>query len=576
MRRLFSEHVARNVIELSGAWKCKFDPDRVGNDQGWFNGFDGGETVVVPSCFNTELGKLMYEGPVWYERQFKTEGGTLMLEFESVMTTATVWVDGIKVGSHYGAFTPFQIIINNVSCGEHTIVVCADSTIDAKSFPQRYTDWFNYGGIARDAYAHELKGISVLLNHVTYTLPDDLKDAEVSCALELYNASADTLTDKVSVKVGDTVDYETDITLGSYEKKSVKADAVKLESITLWDMDNPYLYTVVASTSTDDLVDKIGFRKVEVKNVEILLNGRSIELLGVNRHDEHPDWGFAFPPKLMKKDLDLIEDMGCNTIRGSHYPNSRIFLDMLDERGILFWSEIPMWGVGFSEKVLQDPEVTDKGFEMHKEMVKFYFNHPSIVIWGMHNEIATYSPYTYPLSEKWSKYLRENGGNRLITHASCHPLADNDMGFDDIICINIYHGWYRYGGYNGNFADWDMMIEQFAERRKKMGWEDKPVVMSEFGAAALADFHSPFDSVRWSEEYQRDLLDYTLNLFHKTDYMKGTYIWQFCNIRTSPSTDLNRVRYFNNKGILDEHRNPKAAYFKVKELYHKFANEGKK
>ena len=97
--------------------------------------------------------------------------------------------------------------------------------------------------------------------------------------------------------------------------------------------------------------------------------------------------------------------------------------------------------------------------------------------------------------------------------------------------------------------------------------------MSEFGAAALAGFHSHFDTVRWSEEYQSDLIEYCLELFHKTDYMRGTYVWQFCNIRTSPSMDINRVRYFNNKGVLDEHRNPKAAYFKIKELYHRYSGK---
>ncbi|MBQ4510737.1 MAG: hypothetical protein II984_08440, partial [Clostridia bacterium] len=115
----------------------------------------------------------------------------------------------------------------------------------------------------------------------------------------------------------------------------------------------------------------------------------------------------------------------------------------------------------------------------------------------------------------------------------------------------------------------------FTVRRKEKGWEDKPVLMSEFGAAALYGYHTPFDTVKWSEEYQRDLFEYTIELFHKTPYMAGTYPWQFANIRTSPSMDINRVRYFNNKGIVDEYRNPKLAYFKIKELYRKYAKEDK-
>ena len=122
---------------------------------------------------------------------------------------------------------------------------------------------------------------------------------------------------------------------------------------------------------------------------------------------------------------------------------------------------------------------------------------------------------------------------------------------------------------------WEILVEQLRERLASRGWSDKPVIMSEFGAAALAGFHSHFDTVRWSEEYQRDLLEYTLELFHNTDYMRGTYIWQFANIRTSPEMNMNRVRYFNNKGIVDENRNPKVAYFKVKELYGKYALENK-
>ena len=574
MRRLFDEHKIRKVIDLGGAWKFSLDPDKKGINEGWQNGLPCGETVIVPSVWNNELGNIMFEGWGWYERKFTTQGGTLLFQFEAVMTESTVWLDGKEIAKHYGAFTPFEVIVNDVCEGEHTLVVLADSSFDAHSFPQRYTDWFNYGGIARDVTLHELKGISILLNHVKYELSSDLSTASVWSTVELYNANGEKTTSPLKITVGDCVIYSGEITLGAYEKTTITNDKVSLENIELWEMKAPKLYTVVASTDTDDLIDKVGFRKIEVKNCDILLNGKSVEFRGVNRHDEHPDWGFAFPPKLMKKDLDLIVNMGCNTIRGSHYPNSRIFVDMLDERGILFWSEIPMWGCGFSEQSLLDPIIEERGTQMHEEMVKYYYNHPSIIIWGMHNEIPTYSPNSYHLSEKWSKILREKGGNRLITHASNHPLKDNDMGFDDFISINIYHGWYRYGGYNGTFDDWSLMIEQFRQRRKELGWEDKPVIMSEFGAAALAGYHTPFDSgIKWSEEYQRDILEYCIELFHNTDYMRGTYLWQFANIRTSPSMDINRARYFNNKGILDEYRNPKAAYFKVKELYTKYANE---
>ena len=575
MKRLFNEHIKRRVIDLNGTWSFKLDKDKVGENEGWQNGLTDAEMVTVPSCWNNELGLLNYEGMAWYEKKFYTNGGTIRLEFGSVMTKADIWFDGNYVGDHYGAFTQFEFILKDISAGEHTLTVRVDSTITPDSFPQRYTDWFNYGGIARDVEANELNGITILSNKVEYTLSNDLKNATVKSVLELYNANNSECSSPVFVKIGDTVIYNGTVTLNGYETKTVETPEYTLENINLWGIYQPNLYTVVASTDTDDLIDKIGFRKIEVKDVKVLLNNEAIQFLGVNRHEEQCDFGFAFPAKLMKKDIDLILDMGCNTVRGSHYPNSQIFVDMLDAKGIMFWSEIPMWGVGFSEASLLNDDLMEKGFNMHKEMVKYYYNHPSIVLWGLHNEIPTYSPNSYHVSEKWSKYLRANGGNRLITHASCHPMKDNDMDFDDIISINIYHGWYRYGGYEGTWQDWEKMIEQFTERRKEKGWEEKPVLMSEFGAAALAGYHTPFDKVKWSEEYQRDLFEYTIELFHKTPYMVGTYPWQFANIRTSPSMDINRVRYFNNKGIVDEYRNPKLAYYKIKELYHKYANECK-
>ncbi|MBQ8162890.1 MAG: beta-glucuronidase [Clostridia bacterium] len=570
MKRLFDEHKIRRVTELSGAWHFSIDADDIGEQNGWQNGLPTAKSVIVPSVWNNEIGLLNYEGAAWYEKRFYTSGGTLRFVFESVMTEAKVWLDGNKLGGHYGAFSQFDFIVPNVKEGEHILVVKADSRFDKKSIPQKKVDWFNYGGIARDVSLEALSGISVLSDHIKYTLSDDMEKAFVSAELELYCASSEKTTSNISVTVGEKSIYEGSITLEANERAVLSTPTFELDNILLWSTEEPNLYTVSIKTSTDDLIDKIGFRQIEVKNNKILLNKKPIELRGVNRHDEHPDWGFAFPPKMMKRDIDIILDLGCNTVRGAHYPNSHIFLDMLDERGLLFWSEIPIWGGGFPDDVLEDPDVVERGLEMHREMAKYYYNHPSIIIWGIHNEIYTLYPCTYGISKKYSEFLRENGGNRLITHAAAFPFDDDSLEFDDIICINMYKGWY-----GGDLGEWDKFVSDFDKHRKKIGQDNKPVIISEFGAGALAGFHSYFDTLRWSEEYQADLLKYCLELFHKTDYIHGFYIWQFCNIRTSPELELNRVRCFNNKGILDEYRNPKNAYFTVKNLYERFASEEK-
>lgn len=568
MKRLFDEHIVRACAELSGTWKFLADPTDIGIAEGWQRGLPEGESVIVPSVWNNEIGLLNYDGAAWYEKRFYTEGGTLRFVFESVMSEAAVWLDGVKLGEHYGAFSQFEFTVCDVSAGEHLLTVCADSRFNELSIPQKRVDWFNYGGIARDVSVERLIGICALSSRIEYTLSDDLKSAEIRAVLELYNADGAERSSPVSVSIGDTVIYSGTASVGARESLTLTTPYFKMNNISLWDIKNPALYTVSVKTDTDDLIDRIGFRKVEARDNKILLNGRAIELRGVNRHDEHPDWGFAFPPKMMKRDLDIITDLGCNTVRGSHYPNSRIFIDMLDERGILFWSEIPIWGGGFPKEVLDNPAVVERGLMMHREMTKYYYNHPSIIIWGMHNEIYTVVESTYETSRRYAEHLRKDGGNRLITHAAMHPFQDSSLEFDDIICINMYHGWY-----GGNKASWNKAVEDFRKKRSELGMEGKPVIFSEFGAGALYNFHSYFDSVRWSEEYQADLIEYCLELFHNDPMVSGFYVWQFCNTRTSPDLDLNRVRTFNNKGILDEYRNPKNAYFTVKKLYKRFASE---
>lgn len=567
--RTFELHEKRARTVLNGFWRFATDARDIGIAEGWYTGLPKAETVAVPSVWNTQMGLLTYEGAAFYQREFYTGGGTLRFCFGGVMTAATVWLDDMLLGTHYGGFCQFELVARDVCEGTHRLTVRADNRFDEHSIPQKRVDWYLYGGICRDVAVERLEGVCTLCAHLEYDLMPDRSAADYCFALTLYNAASCEVQTPLTLTLGGDVVYTGSVTLAAGETLEWRSPVLRLDGPRLWDPDDPYLYGIAVETATDGLCDRVGFRSVEVKADGVYLNGRRVELRGVNRHEEHPDWGFAFPVGLMKRDLDIAEDMGCNTLRGSHYPNSRVFLDMLDERGVLFWSEIPIWGCGFSQESLGDPVVVERGLAMHREMVKYYYNHPSIILWGMHNEIRSDTPEALEMTKCYYAYLKANGGNRIVTYASNRPLDDICMEYADLICLNVYHGW--YGG--AKKERWDLFMEEFRARRKELGLEEKPVVMSEFGAAGLYGHHT-FDDIPWTEEYQAELIAYCLELFHRDPMMCGYYVWQFSDIRTSPRMGTDRARGFNNKGLVNEYRKPKAAYHAVKRLYCEFAKKG--
>lgn len=567
MPRIFIDRTKRNITSLDGMWFFKTDANTVGEVEGWFNGFRDGAQIAVPSVWNTEFGLTEYNGTVWYSKNFYFEGGNLRLNFEAVMTYAKVWLDGKFLGDHYGGFTAFDFNINNVSAGTHNLTLMVDNSFDECSIPQRKVDWYHYGGIIRSVYAEKLNGIAVTNLHFDYTLNDSLTSANGKITAEIFNSENCEITSPVTFCFDEKEVYKTSVTLSSGETKSIVCNEFTVKNIRLWDIGKPELYNISVTTKTDDLFDRVGFRKIEVQNEKILLNNKVIEIRGVNRHEEYPVFGFAFPKALMNKDIDIILNLGCNAIRGSHYPNSKYFVDLLDSHGILFWSEIPMWGVGFTAETLGYPKVIERGLAMHKEMLKQYFNHPSIIIWGMHNEIPTESENAYNISKLFYSFLKENGGNRIVTYATYKPMEDICLEFCDIICLNQYYGWYY-----GNNDSWPDALNEFRERRNALGYGHKPIIMSEFGCAAIYGDHT-FTNIRWTEEYQAEMLSKALTTFHNDPMVSGFYIWQYADMRTCWEAGMTRARGFNNKGIVNEHRKPKSAYFAVKKLYDEFKGE---
>ena len=562
MKRFINEHNKRRAVSLDGLWRFITDKNDEGVALGYAKGLPNSAiSTYVPSVFASTPTLLGYEGVCWYERSVYMEKGKVRLHFGAVMTDCTVYLDGERIGSHYGGFCEFEFILDIERAGDHLLVVSVDNRFDAHSIPQAVVDWYHHGGITRSVTLEYLSGVCVLSNHMHYELSEDLSTASVCFELALLNADKITKKTSVSVSLGEEALVTLPVSLAAGEEKTLTTERVEIKNVRLWDIGKAELYSLKAETDTDDLFDRVGFRKVEAIGYQILLNGKPLMIKGVNRHEEHPDLGFAFPEAMMGRDIELMEDMGVNSIRGSHYPNARPFLDLCDERGMSFWSEIPFWGIGFTAETVADPIVVARGEEMMRDMVHYYYNHPSILIFGMHNEMPVSAESTLSLTKKLYAYLKEKGGNRLITYATCYPLEDICLAYTDLYCINDYHGWYRYD-LEGT-ADY---VKELHAHIEAQGLPARPMIMSEFGAAAIYGKRD-FDTEIWSENYQAKLLDYCIRLFFSDEKFAGCYIWHFADARTS-FKNLNRARGFNNKGIFSEYRKPKLAYDAVKKAYH--------
>ena len=558
MIRLFETSSQRDIKELSQKWRLIPDYDNTGDEKGYADGLpEDARYTFVPSCWNFELDLFHHYGVTWYETEFEAKEDNVMLVFGAVNNYCDVFVDGKHVAYHYGAFCEFKVDLPNIKRGKHLLVVKVGAELNmTDSVPSLNTDWFNYGGIIRAVEVHSIKSCKLDF-YTQYDL--DIKNK--SALLDIYTSITTygkEIKDTFSITIDGRVVYEQPLTVSCDTELKTQ---IKLDGLNLWDIGKGNLYTVNISFGGDDISDRIGFRKITVDREGFILNGRRIKLRGVNRHEENEETGFAITPNNVKRDIAIIKDMGCNIVRGSHYPNAKFTLDMLDEEGILFWEEIPMWG--FTAPVMEQPIVAERAINMHKDMVSRDRNHPCIVIWGLLNEAETHKEQATVLMPKLLKTVKSLDESRLITFASNHAKVDLCFDNVDFIAINTYPGWY-----GRDYMSWPDEVREFREYADSVGCKEKPIIISEFGAGAIKGDTS-FDGMIWSETYQHDYFEFTLPFLCDSPDVAGTIIWQYCDMRTSEKRDvaLKRPRNYNNKGLLDEHRRPKLAYFTAKRVY---------
>lgn len=551
-------------LRLDALWDFCVDRDDVGLGQKWYINFPAAcDRMPLPACWNNTSAYFDYTGTAWYQTYFTAYSPNLYICFEGVLNTCDVFLDGNLIGSHDGGFTDFEFFAEGLSDGNHKLTVRVNNNHNSlDSIPLTRVDWFHYGGIFKEVKVYEYSDFVLIGKKIDYELSPDLSSAEINAEFR-FKTYNDAKVKQRLIFSFDGKEYfnnEIDFSTGD----SCHIGNFTVGDIKLWDIFRPNLYNVKIQIGDKIFYERIGFRKVETLHGEFFLNDKKIFLKGVNRHEEHPDWGFSVPFCISKKDVDNILMLGCNIIRGSHYPVSAETLDYCDEKGILFWEEIPMWG--YPEDAIKNVRVNEVSRNMLRAMVKRDFHHPCIIIWGCHNEIDTRTQAAYKLTEQMTRELKAYDNKRLLTYASKYCYEDICFELVDFVAINLYYGWY-----DDLFDYWHKCIDDLNERLEKLGLTDMPVIVSEFGVEALYGYNT-MENQKWSENYQSHYLESVINILYSNKSVQGLLIWQYADIRSSDSLAIQRPRGFNNKGLVNEYRLPKEAFYTVKQCFEKLNN----
>lgn len=558
MIRTFETHKIRKMKELSS---CLWDFETLSGEG------DCRQQVYVPSCWENYPGTAAYTGKARYCRTFEAEGN-VRLEFKGVSHTACVYVDGEKVASHYNAYTIFEAIVPNLRPGKHTLEIIADNSFGPESALHVPNDYQSYGGISRAVIMEEIEDVYIKWIHFTPLLKRN-ENAEGKAwfgkaEINLCNVSDLDFTGTIVVNFAGHRLVLLPVTLKGKETKIITTEELLCREAEEWSPESPRLYSIEAiledkdSISVDDLIERVGFRIIEVSGKDILLNGKKLLIKGLCRHEDHPQFGCALPLEAMQYDLMIAKDLGANSIRTTHYPNDELFLDLCDEQGILVWEE--NHARGLSEELMRNPYFDKQCEDCIYEMITAHYNHPSIYIWGILNECASHTEYGKACYEAQYEWIRKLDASRPRSSASCQFKTDICFGYPEIVSYNIYPKWYHDTPVKEYLKDLYEWVQDNTEGK------EKPFLITEIGAGALYGYRHP-SHVKWTEEYQAETLKEHITAVFEQDGCSGIYIWQFCDTRVSSSWFGTRPRTMNNKGIVDEYRRAKLSYEIVKGMY---------
>jgi beta-glucuronidase len=513
--------------------------------------FDKSPTMTIPGDWNSQKENLFYyEGTVWFKKSFDydlKESKRLFVYFGAINYKSEVYLNGIKLGIHEGGFTPFNFEISSIiKSKDNFLIIKVDNVRRKDGVPTVNTDWWNYGGITRDVLLVE-EPKSFIKDYFV-----QLKKGEkntISGFVKINNF--DKSNELVSIKIPELkINYK-----GKINTEGIVSFEINSKKISYWSPETPKLYEIIISFKDQVLKDNIGFRTLETKNAEIVLNGKSVFLRGISIHEENDKGGRANSEADALRLLTWAKELGCNYVRLAHYPHNENMVKLADKIGLMVWQEIPVyWTVEFTNH-----ETYKNAENQLVEMIYRDKNRCATIIWSMANET--------PISDARNTFInnltakaRSLDNTRLISAALLtksenlnsyvdDPIAENL----DIVAFNEYLGWY-----GGNLDD--------AEKIKWTSKYNKPVVVSEFGGGAKAGLYGEKNE-RWTEEYQEYLYIQNLKMIEKIPNISGLSPWILVDFR-SPRRMLPDIQDgYNRKGLISNEGNKKKAFFVLQEFY---------
>ena len=545
MERTFRTHEVRQQQELEGLWDFWTKEDR--SDL---------QKMMVPGVWETCPGYENYRGTGFFETTFEGEGD-YRLVFKGVSHTGTVFVDGERIGSHYNAYTPWDVTVRGLEPGRHTLRVEVCNAFHSESALHVPNDYYTYGGINRPVILEKIGSAFLRSVHVTTVKGESGWRAAARIRIESAVEG-----ERVNLRAG--ICGEEAVTQLLELKKGLQEVELSLpcESPREYTPADPALQTVTAQLLTgervlDDLTDRFGFREISVREGKVYFNGEEIRIRGFNRHEDHGLFGCAIPLQAMEYDLQLVKDLKGNAIRTCHYPNDERFLDLCDEQGILVWEE--SHARGLNEEQMAHNNFRSQSNDCIREMIGTHYNHPCIFTWGILNECASFSEFGREIYREQFELIKSLDVTRPTTFASCHFRTDICLDLPDIVSMNIYPLWY----FDTPAADHLKEVKEWIATTEGRG---KPLIISEIGAGAIPGWHAPGDP-KWSEERQAAILREQLRAVLEDSAVTGVFIWQFADGRVGDENFYGRPRCMNNKGIVDELRRRKLSYGTVKEIY---------